>query len=265
KPTTTRPRTRGVSSKATHPHALETTHIHHPSAHGHKITQPRRHSEREREREREREERAATWRKETELAWRQEASRGAGRELQGMEDPAPADPPRIFWKSRRSANGRSLQQEPDKDATKEVNEQAQEESMKIDDATDTTGTAEDVQPDPKANLSEKRKALFEPLEPVNGKRSAEMLLPPPDFEPASYPKGWLVGKKRKLVNVDVVESMRRIAIQEMNRKVYNLSSGLTVHTNMISCSVQMLFFLLNTSILIIRMKNPEMLDSSFCL
>ncbi|WVZ73315.1 hypothetical protein U9M48_021637 [Paspalum notatum var. saurae] len=117
------------------------------------------------------------------------------------------------------ANGRSLQQEPDKDATEEMNEQAQEQSMKIDDATDPTATAEDVQPDPKANLSEKRKALFEPLEPINGKRSAEMLLPPPDFEPASYPKGWLVGKKRKLVNVDVVESMRRIAIQEMNRKV----------------------------------------------
>lgn len=71
-------------------------------------------------------------------------------------------------------------------------------------------------------LSEKRKALFEPLEPVhniNGKRlSAESLLPPPDFESASYPKGWLIGKKRKLVNVDVVESMRRIAVQEMNRK-----------------------------------------------
>ena len=161
------------------------------------------------------------------------------------------------------ANGRSLQQEPDKDATEEVNEQAQGESMKIDDATDTTDTAEDVQPDPKANLSEKRKALFEPLEPINGKRSAEMLLPPPDFEPASYPKGWLVGKKRKLVNVDVVESMRRIAIQEMNRKVYNLSSGLTVHTTMISCSMQMLFFLVNASILIMRLKNPETLNFCF--
>uniref|UniRef100_A0A0A9HKZ5 Uncharacterized protein n=1 Tax=Arundo donax TaxID=35708 RepID=A0A0A9HKZ5_ARUDO len=137
-----------------------------------------------------------------------------------MEEPAPADPPRIFWKSRRrSANGRSLQQEPDKEGTEKANEQAQEESMKIDDTTETVATADDVQPDPKANLSEKRKALFEPLEPINGKRSsAEMLLPPPDFEPASYPKGWLVGKKRKLVNVDVVESMRRIAIQEMNRK-----------------------------------------------
>ncbi|XP_002454692.1 protein HEADING DATE REPRESSOR 1 [Sorghum bicolor] len=155
--------------------------------------------------------------REAQLAWSREAAEGA-REQPGMEEPVPADPPRIFWKSRRSANGRSLQQEPDKDATEETNEQAQEEPMKTDDATDTTATAEDVQPDPKANLSEKRKALFEPLEPINGKRSAEMLLPPPDFEPASYPKGWLVGKKRKLVNVDVVESMRRIAIQEMNRK-----------------------------------------------
>lgn len=73
-------------------------------------------------------------------------------------------------------------------------------------------------------LSEKRKALFEPLEPItnlNGKRptAADALLPPPDFEAANYPKGWLIGKKRKLVNVDVVESMRRIAVQEMNRKV----------------------------------------------
>ncbi|KAG8656156.1 hypothetical protein MANES_04G100900v8 [Manihot esculenta] len=78
------------------------------------------------------------------------------------------------------------------------------------------------EPDTLPVLSEKRKALFEPLEPVtniNGKRpSAESLLPPPDFDSASYPKGWLIGKKRKLVNIDVVESMRRIAIQEMNRK-----------------------------------------------
>lgn len=73
------------------------------------------------------------------------------------------------------------------------------------------------------DLSERRKALFEPLEPsenVRGRRqSAESLLPPPDFDSACYPKGWLIGKKRKLVNVDVVESMRRIAVQEMNRKV----------------------------------------------
>ncbi|KAF6154997.1 hypothetical protein GIB67_035744 [Kingdonia uniflora] len=74
---------------------------------------------------------------------------------------------------------------------------------------------------PAVDISERRKALFEPLEPatnVNGRRGAEFLLPPPDFDIASYPKGWLIGKKRKLVNVDVVESMRRIAVQEMNRK-----------------------------------------------
>lgn len=76
---------------------------------------------------------------------------------------------------------------------------------------------------PALELSERRKALFEPLEPItniNGKRpSAESILPPPDFDATTYPKGWLIGKKRKLVNVDVVESMRRIAVQEMNRKV----------------------------------------------
>ncbi|XP_062220560.1 protein HEADING DATE REPRESSOR 1-like isoform X3 [Phragmites australis] len=176
-----------------------------------------------------------------------------------MEEPAPADPPRIFWKlRRRSANGRSLQQEPDKEDTEEANEQAQEESMKIDNATATMATADDAQPDSKPNLSEKRKALFEPLEPINGKRSsAEMLLPPPDFEPASYPKGWLVGKKRKLVNVDVVESMRRIAIQEMNRKVHDLSNGLTPHTSMILCSMKCYCFLVIPSM--IKAGNPETL------
>lgn len=140
-----------------------------------------------------------------------------------------ADPPRIFWKSRRrpsSANGRSLQAQEHSNeavATEEAaagNLPAQGEAMKIDDANAASTTTEDDahQADPMANLSEKRKALFEPLEPINGKRGADMLLPPPDFEPTSYPKGWLVGKKRKLVNVDVVESMRRIAILEMNRK-----------------------------------------------
>ncbi|KAF7086457.1 hypothetical protein CFC21_089743 [Triticum aestivum] len=146
-----------------------------------------------------------------------------------MEEPSMADPPRIFWKSRRrpsSANGRSLQAQEHSNeaaATEEAaagNLPAQGEAMKIDDANAASTTTEDDahQADPMANLSEKRKALFEPLEPINGKRSADMLLPPPDFEPTSYPKGWLVGKKRKLVNVDVVESMRRIAILEMNRK-----------------------------------------------
>lgn len=75
---------------------------------------------------------------------------------------------------------------------------------------------------PATVLSERRKALFEPLEPIDNlsrkRPSNESLLPPPDFDTTAYPKGWLIGKKRKLVNVDVVESMRRIAIQEMNRK-----------------------------------------------
>uniref|UniRef100_A0A453PVS4 Protein HEADING DATE REPRESSOR 1 n=1 Tax=Aegilops tauschii subsp. strangulata TaxID=200361 RepID=A0A453PVS4_AEGTS len=127
---------------------------------------------------------------------------------------------------KTSANGRSLQAQEHSNeavATEEAaagNLPAQGEAMKIDDANAASTTTEDDahQADPMANLSEKRKALFEPLEPINGKRSADMLLPPPDFEPTSYPKGWLVGKKRKLVNVDVVESMRRIAILEMNRK-----------------------------------------------
>lgn len=82
---------------------------------------------------------------------------------------------------------------------------------------------EEMDVDALSVLSERRKSLFEPLEPItnaSGKRpSAESLLPPPDFDSSSYPKGWLIGKKRKLVNVDVVESMRRIAVQEMNRKV----------------------------------------------
>lgn len=73
-----------------------------------------------------------------------------------------------------------------------------------------------------AQLSERRKAMFEPLGPsYRGLRdgSPDSNLPPPDFDVSSYPQGWVVGKKRKLVNVDVVESMRRIAVHEMNRKV----------------------------------------------
>ncbi|MCO5592111.1 hypothetical protein L7F22_046106 [Adiantum nelumboides] len=66
-------------------------------------------------------------------------------------------------------------------------------------------------------LSERRRALFEPLGP-NSVKAFDSFLPPPDFDAASYPRGWVIGKKRKLVNVDVVESMRRIAVQEMNRK-----------------------------------------------
>jgi len=66
-------------------------------------------------------------------------------------------------------------------------------------------------------LTERKRALFEPLDPIR-RHDNNNLLPPPDFDSATYPSGWVVGKKRKLVNVDVVESMRRIAVHEMNRK-----------------------------------------------
>lgn len=99
---------------------------------------------------------------------------------------------------------------PDK-VIEDEDDKKQEESQSEEKTADSTAVAV---------LSERRKALFEPLEPTSDLRrpAAETLLPPPDFDSASYPKGWLIGKKRKLVNVDVVESMRRIAVQEMNRK-----------------------------------------------
>ncbi|KAJ0075432.1 hypothetical protein Patl1_34822 [Pistacia atlantica] len=121
---------------------------------------------------------------------------------------SPASTPRIFWKSRkRSASGMSL------DITEDT---ANETPAK---ERETSETEKELEPIPDTMLSERRKALFEPLDPTNGRRSsAETLLPPPDFDASCYPKGWLIGKKRKLVNVDVVESMRRVAVQEMNRK-----------------------------------------------
>ncbi|CAJ1970714.1 unnamed protein product [Sphenostylis stenocarpa] len=124
---------------------------------------------------------------------------------------SPVSTPTIYWKSRRrSASGRNL----------EVSEDTANTPPSKPEDTPLPSSSEEVQNT--TPISERRKALFEPLEPiknVNGRRpSAESLLPPPDFESANYPKGWLIGKKRKLVNVDVVESMRRIAIQEMNRK-----------------------------------------------
>ncbi|XP_013648599.2 protein HEADING DATE REPRESSOR 1-like isoform X1 [Brassica napus] len=127
----------------------------------------------------------------------------------------PVSTTKIAWKSRK----RSASVNPDKES---------EAAMELTPEKDETTTAMETEKvgEPMTTtpvLSEKRKALFEPLEPItnlNGKRptDADSLLPPPDFESANYPKGWLIGKKRKLVNVDVVESMRRIAVQEMNRK-----------------------------------------------
>lgn len=137
----------------------------------------------------------------------------------------------VFWKSRRrSASVQNVEKATDDSSRKtpEKQEESLTEQKKQEDfemapekqETPTEGEKQDAEM--ASLLSEKRKALFEPLEPItniNGKRpSAESLLPPPDFDSASYPRGWLIGKKRKLVNVDVVESMRRIAIQEMNRK-----------------------------------------------
>ncbi|XP_058226601.1 protein HEADING DATE REPRESSOR 1-like isoform X2 [Rhododendron vialii] len=135
-----------------------------------------------------------------------------------------------LWKSRkRSASIRNVDKVTDESTVKtpENHEESPTEEKKQDSAMtpepQATPTEEEKQDlEIAAILSERRKALFEPLESVNnvnGKRpSADNLLPPPDFDSASYPRGWLIGKKRKLVNVDVVESMRRIAVQEMNRK-----------------------------------------------
>ncbi|XP_058728816.1 protein HEADING DATE REPRESSOR 1 [Vicia villosa] len=125
---------------------------------------------------------------------------------------SPVSTPKISWKSRRrSASGRDSEVSSEDKAKTPPSQQ--EDTPPNVEMLDTTEVSE---------LSERRKALFEPLEPINninGRRpSAESLLPPPDFESANYPKGWLIGKKRKLVNVDVVEKMRRIAVQEMNRK-----------------------------------------------
>lgn len=137
-----------------------------------------------------------------------------------MEGFSPASPPRIFWNSRkRSATARSLE-----DAAVRAVDRAKEpgETAKAHPAAACEHRPEEEEEEEvgRAALSERRRALFEPLEPSSyGRRTpADVLLPPPDFDPTCYPKGWLVGKKRKLVNVDVVESMRRIAIQEMNRK-----------------------------------------------
>ncbi|KAF8025267.1 hypothetical protein BT93_F2186 [Corymbia citriodora subsp. variegata] len=126
-----------------------------------------------------------------------------------------ASSPRIFWKSRkRSVSGKLLD---------EVADAADKLPDKQEDASTDAPTDENMQDSMQTPpLSERRKALFEPLEPVGSTKgrqlSNESLLPPPDFDSASYPRGWLIGKRRKLVNVDVVESMRRIAVQEMNRK-----------------------------------------------
>nr|KJB46653.1 hypothetical protein B456_007G085500 [Gossypium raimondii] len=110
-----------------------------------------------------------------------------------LEGFSPVSTTRIFWNSRkRSASGRNLDKVTEETAN--VTPTKQEEQTLDQDNTPDSATS--------SELSERRKALFEPLEPIkniNGRRpSAESLLPPPDFDAASYPKGWLIGKKRKL-------------------------------------------------------------------
>ncbi|KAL9224771.1 hypothetical protein vseg_000777 [Gypsophila vaccaria] len=119
---------------------------------------------------------------------------------------------RVFWQSKkRRASSLST--------NKQVDEPMLDTPPRPE--TPTQEQMEETTP-PTIVLSERRKALFEPLDPIDNpsrkRPSNESLLPPPDFDTTTYPKGWVIGKKRKLVNVDVVESMRRIAIQEMNRK-----------------------------------------------
>ncbi|XP_049367681.1 protein HEADING DATE REPRESSOR 1 isoform X1 [Solanum verrucosum] len=132
-----------------------------------------------------------------------------------LEGFSPVSSTPVLWKSRKRSAGVKNLETPQKQEESPADEtpQKQEESPADEKMQESQ---------PSTELSERRKALFEPLEPVtnaNGRRpSAETLLPPPDFDAACYPKGWLAGKRRKLVNVDVVESMRRIALQEMNRK-----------------------------------------------
>ncbi|KAM7480257.1 hypothetical protein LguiA_028470 [Lonicera macranthoides] len=147
-------------------------------------------------------------------------------ELGSLNGFSPVSSTPVFWKSRkRSASMKNLYKEVDDSAKNFEKKEPPTEEMKQEQPTEKQEPSnEDMKEEATLApvLSERRKALFEPLEPIintNGKRpSAESLLPPPDFDEASYPRGWLVGKKRKLVNVDVVESMRRIAVQEMNRK-----------------------------------------------
>ncbi|KAI3967229.1 hypothetical protein MKW92_008246 [Papaver armeniacum] len=104
---------------------------------------------------------------------------------------------RVFWNSRkRSANGRIIVKPAEE--TLETPEKQKKEESQMD-------VENPQEPSPLPVLSERRKALFEPLEPTTDPMNARC-------------SQLADRKKRKLVNVDVVESMRLIAVQEMNRK-----------------------------------------------
>ncbi|XP_021724847.1 protein HEADING DATE REPRESSOR 1-like [Chenopodium quinoa] len=140
------------------------------------------------------------------------SERNNGSSRDSFDGFSPVSSTRVFWQSRkRRASALNVTKPRDEPMFKTPTKPETSEEEKAPDSTP-----------PDTVLSERRKALFEPLEPIDtlprNRPSNESLLPPPDFDATAYPKGWLIGKKRKLVNVDVVESMRRIAIQEMNRK-----------------------------------------------
>ncbi|KAJ0965755.1 hypothetical protein J5N97_026893 [Dioscorea zingiberensis] len=102
----------------------------------------------------------------------------------------------------KAASARNLENALKVDLEKTTTKEPSDVPMKGDEAPPTSADDTPMSEEDKAVLSERRKALFEPLEPIssgsNGRHiPAEVLLPPPDFESASYPKGWLVGKKQE--------------------------------------------------------------------
>ncbi|XP_056846364.1 protein HEADING DATE REPRESSOR 1 isoform X2 [Raphanus sativus] len=108
----------------------------------------------------------------------------------------PVSTTKIAWKSRKRSA--SANQDKALEAAMEVTPEKDETT-----AMETEKVGEPMTTTPPV-LSEKRKALFEPLEPItnlNGKRptDADSLLPPPDFESANYPKGWLIGSRDRWV------------------------------------------------------------------
>ncbi|CAN6570372.1 unnamed protein product [Malus baccata var. baccata] len=181
----------------------------------------------------------------------------------GLEGFAVVSSTRIDWKPRKrsllsSASGRNI----DKVTGDTANNSPDKQEVPI-----TEEEMQDVTAAPE--LSERRKALFEPLEPItniNGKRpSAESLLPPPDFDAATYPKGWLIGKKRKLVNVDVVEKMRRIAVQEMNRKVSFPNRSHHLQPKELLCNILNRYYLLSFQDREIDGLNEQLEEDARCL
>ncbi|KAK0596228.1 hypothetical protein LWI29_013867 [Acer saccharum] len=110
-----------------------------------------------------------------------EKADGGGALLDGF---SPVSSTRIEWKSRkRSASGMNFY--------KVIEDAANETPTKQE---ETPNEEKEMEPVSVTELSERRKALFEPLEPANGRiLSAESLLPP-QTDSSHYPKGWLLGR-----------------------------------------------------------------------